>query len=72
MIVVLSLVPCLLFGMWNIGYQHHQALGITNVSLMDNFIFGAISTLNYSFLRSRIDDGVHFAIIRKHTINEGF
>jgi Na+-transporting NADH:ubiquinone oxidoreductase subunit B len=42
MIVVLSLVPCLLFGMWNIGYQHHQALGITNVSLMDNFIFGAI------------------------------
>jgi Na+-transporting NADH:ubiquinone oxidoreductase subunit B len=31
--------------MWNIGYQHHQALGITNVSLMDNFIFGAIKVL---------------------------
>jgi Na+-transporting NADH:ubiquinone oxidoreductase subunit B len=36
--IFLSLVPCLLFGMWNIGYQHHHALGITNVSLMDNFI----------------------------------
>jgi Na+-transporting NADH:ubiquinone oxidoreductase subunit B len=59
--------------MWNIGYQHHQALGITNVSLMDNFIFGAIKVLPLIIvLRSRIDDGVHFAIIRKHTINEGF
>ena len=33
-LVVLSLVPCLLFGMWNVGYQHYKALGITDASLI--------------------------------------
>jgi Na+-transporting NADH:ubiquinone oxidoreductase subunit B len=73
-LVVLSLVPCLLFGMWNIGYQHHQALGITNVSLMDNFIFGAIKVLPLIIVSygAGLTTEFIFAIIRKHTINEGF
>ncbi len=41
-IVVLSMVPCLLFGMWNVGYQHYHALGINDSSIMNNFIFGAL------------------------------
>ncbi|MBD0367298.1 MAG: RnfABCDGE type electron transport complex subunit D, partial [Flavisolibacter sp.] len=44
-LVVVSLVPCLLFGMWNTGYQHYKALGITDASFMDNFIFGALKVL---------------------------
>ena len=73
-LVVLSLVPCLLFGMWNIGYQHHHALGITNVPLMDNFIFGAIKVLPLIIVSygARLTTEFIFAIIRKHTINEGF
>ena len=73
-LVVLSLVPCLLFGMWNIGYQHHHALGITNVSLMDNFIFGAIKVLPLIIVSygAGLTTEFIFAIIRKHTINEGF
>ena len=73
-LVVLSLVPCLLFGMWNIGYQHHHALGITNVSLMDNFIFGAIKALPLIIVSygAGLTTEFIFAIIRKHTINEGF
>ena len=73
-LVVLSLFPCLLFGIWNTGYQHHLALGISDASLLDNFLFGAkkvlpiivvsyVSGLSVEFL---------FAIIRKHTVNEGF
>ncbi len=73
-LVVLSLVPCLLFGIWNTGYQHYKALGISDASLIDNVLFGAgkvlpivvvsyVSGLSVEFL---------FAIIRKHTVNEGF
>ena len=73
-LVVLSLVPCLLFGMWNVGYQHHQALGIIDASLIDNFIFGAIKVLPLVIVSYATGLGVEFifAIIRKHTINEGF
>lgn len=73
-LVVLSLVPCLLFGMWNIGYQHHLALGMMNVSVMDNFIFGAIKVLPLILVSygAGLTTEFIFAIIRKHTINEGF
>jgi Na+-transporting NADH:ubiquinone oxidoreductase subunit B len=73
-LVVISLIPCLLFGMWNVGYQHHTALGITNASLIDNFIFGAIKVLPLVIVSygSGLTVEFIFAIIRKHTINEGF
>ncbi|TDD74687.1 NADH:ubiquinone reductase (Na(+)-transporting) subunit B [Flavobacterium caseinilyticum] len=73
-LVVLSLIPCLLFGMWNVGYQHHQALGIIDASLLDNFFFGAIKVLPLvvvSYVAGLSTEFI-FAIIRKHTINEGF
>jgi len=72
-LVVLSMVPCLLFGMWNVGYQHNMALGMDG-SLMDNFIFGAWKVLPIVVVSYATGLGVEFifAIIRKHTINEGF
>ncbi len=73
-IVVLALLPCLLFGMWNVGYQHHLAFGISNAPLMDNFIFGAIKVLPLVIVSyiSGLTVEFIFAIIRKHPINEGF
>jgi Na+-transporting NADH:ubiquinone oxidoreductase subunit B len=73
-LVVLSMVPCLLFGMWNVGYQHHKALGIVDPSLIDNFIFGATKVLPIVLVSYATGLTVEFifAIIRKHTINEGF
>ncbi|NGY37016.1 NADH:ubiquinone reductase (Na(+)-transporting) subunit B [Flavobacterium sp. XN-5] len=73
-LVVLSLIPCLLFGMWNIGNQHHLALGIADVSLIDNFIYGAIKVLPLILVSygAGLTTEFIFAIIRKHTINEGF
>lgn len=73
-VVVLSLVPCLLFGMWNVGYQHYQALGITDASLLDNFIFGLIKVMPLIIVSyvAGLSTEFIFAIIRKHTINEGF
>lgn len=73
-LVVLSLVPCLLFGMWNVGYQHHQAMGVMDASLTDNFLFGAIKVLPLVIVSygAGLTTEFIFAIIRKHTINEGF
>ncbi len=72
-LVVVSMVPCLLFGMWNTGYQHYLALGI-DVSMMDNFIFGALKVLPIVIVSYATGLTVEFifAILRKHTINEGF
>lgn len=72
-LVVLSMIPCLLFGMWNVGYQHHLAFGITS-TLLNNFIFGAIKVLPIVAVSYIVGLGVEFtfAIIRKHQVNEGF
>ncbi|UQD56507.1 NADH:ubiquinone reductase (Na(+)-transporting) subunit B [Flavobacterium sp. K5-23] len=73
-LVVLSLIPCLLFGMWNVGYQHYQALGIMDSSLLDNFVFGSIKVVPLVLVSygAGLSTEFIFAIIRKHTINEGF
>ena len=73
-LVVISLVPCLLFGIWNTGYQHYLALGITDASFLQQFGFGAIKVLPVvivSYVTGLTVEFI-FAIIRKHTINEGF
>ncbi|WP_411274695.1 NADH:ubiquinone reductase (Na(+)-transporting) subunit B [Daejeonella sp.] len=73
-LVILSLVPCLLFGMWNTGYQHHLALGSSVASLTDNFLFGASKVLPLVIISyvSGLTVEFIFAIVRKHTVNEGF
>ncbi len=73
-LVVISMIPCLLFGMWNTGYQHHLAIGISNATLADNFIFGFIKVMPIVIVSyvSGLTVEFIFAIIRKHSINEGF
>ncbi|MBT8327066.1 MAG: RnfABCDGE type electron transport complex subunit D, partial [Bacteroidia bacterium] len=44
-IVVIAMIPALLFGMWNLGFQYHKAIGQMDVSLLDNLLFGFIKTL---------------------------
>ncbi len=73
-LVVISLFPCLLFGIWNTGYQHYKALGIADVSLTDNILFGAQKVLPIVVVSyvAGLSVEFFFAIIRKHTVNEGF
>jgi Na+-transporting NADH:ubiquinone oxidoreductase subunit B len=72
-LVVISLMPCLLFGMWNTGYQHYRALGM-NASFIDNFLFGLIKVLPIIIVAYAVGLTIEFifAIIRKHKVNEGF
>ena len=43
--VIIALIPCLLFGMWNIGYQHFTALGQSNPDWLDAFIYDSYQHL---------------------------
>ena len=40
MFVILAMVPCLLFGMWNVGEQHYIMTGEV-VEFWDKFLHGA-------------------------------
>ena len=73
-LVVISLIPCLLFGIWNVGYQHHLAIGIPEATFSEHFIFGAKKVLPIVIVSYATGLTVEFifAIIRKHSINEGF
>ena len=45
-IVVISLIPAMLFGMYNIGYQNASAAGkLAETTCMDMFLYGALMLL---------------------------
>ena len=75
MTVVIAMIPCLIFGMFNTGYQHHVAVGEATTFLsLDNLWFGAYWVLPIvlvSYAAGGIIEAI-FAIVRKHPINEGF
>ena len=71
--VVLAMVPALLFGIWNTGYQHFMAMGET-VTFMDQVLYGAWKVLPIVVVSYGVGLGVEFifCIIKKHQIQEGF
>jgi Na+-transporting NADH:ubiquinone oxidoreductase subunit B len=72
-VVILALVPALLFGSWNIGYQNGLAFGIER-SIIDNFIFGFLKLLPLLVVSYGVGLGIEFiaAQIRGHEVNEGY
>ena len=71
--VVIAMTPVLLFGMWNVGYQHFLAIGL-EVSFIDQFLHGLIRVLPLivvSYASGLIVEFI-FATIRNHEVNEGF
>lgn len=75
--VVIALIPCLLFGIWNAGHQHFLALGqflSPADGMMEKITFGAIKVLPIVVVAYGVGLGVEFiaAIIRKEPVNEGF
>ncbi len=72
-IVVLALLPCCLFGMWNIGYQHGLATGVGG-NWWECWWYGFMMTLPMIFVTYLTGLGIEFifAQIRGHEIQEGF
>lgn len=72
-VVVISLVPALLFGMWNIGYQHFLSLG-QSPDFWTMFLYGVLKMLPLLVVSYGVGLGLEilFAQIRGHEVNEGF
>lgn len=81
--VIMAMVPCLIFGMFNAGYQHHLALGdIAHASGFfdvafwnwNNLVIGLWKVLPLVIVSYGVGLGIEFlfAIIKKHEVEEGY
>lgn len=71
--VVVALLPCLLFGIYNVGEQHFLAVG-ESVGFGEKFLLGlklVLPIVIVAYAAGGIVEAI-FAVIRKHPINEGF
>jgi Na+-transporting NADH:ubiquinone oxidoreductase subunit B len=73
--VVLAMIPALLFGIYNVGYQHFQAIGqLATASTGEIITYGLIKVLPLIIVSYAVGLGVEFGfcIAKGHSINEGF
>lgn len=74
-VVVMALMPALLFGIYNVGYQHFNALGLLGeTSLWQMFFYGLWKVLPMIIVSYVVGLGIEFAVaqVKGHEINEGF
>ncbi len=71
--VFIALIPALLFGMWNIGYQHFLSIG-EQPDFWTMFFYGFFKMLPIIIVSYGVGLGLEilFAQIRNHEVNEGF
>ena len=72
-LVVVTLIPCYVFGAINVGYQNALSFGLER-TWIENLIFGAktiIPIIVVTFVAGAFWE-ILFAIVRKHEISEGF
>ncbi len=72
-VVVLALVPCFLFGTYNVGYMHHATVGV-EAGFWQNFWFGCTKVLPMLVVSYVVGLAIEFifAQVRGHEVNEGF
>lgn len=73
-IVVLALMPCLLFGMYNTGYQNWLAAGATEFPFWQLMAYGFLAVLPRILVAYVVGLGIEFAVAqwRREEIQEGF
>ncbi len=81
--VIMALVPCLIFGMFNAGYQHYLAQGLIESAdgflgasfwTWDNLVIGLWKVLPLIVVSYGVGLAVEFvfAIIKGHEVEEGY
>ena len=79
--VIMALVPCLIFGMFNAGYQHYAAIDsslrldpLANFFTMDNLWIGIIKVLPLVVVSYGVGLLIEFifAVIKGHEVEEGY
>ncbi|MCD8387962.1 MAG: NADH:ubiquinone reductase (Na(+)-transporting) subunit B [Bacteroidales bacterium] len=73
-IVVLALMPCFFFGMYNTGYQHWLAAGETSFPFWSLMLYGFLAILPKVIVAYVVGLGIEFIVaqIKKEEIQEGF
>lgn len=81
--VIMAMVPCLIFGMFNAGYQHHLALGTIESAqgflgdsfwTWDNLVIGLWKVLPLVIVSYGVGLAIEFlfAVIKGHEVEEGY
>jgi Na+-transporting NADH:ubiquinone oxidoreductase subunit B len=81
--VIMALITCLIFGMFNAGYQHHLALGEIERATgfldsifwnWDNLVVGLWKILPLVIVSYGVGLAIEFvfAVIKKHEVEEGY
>lgn len=72
-IVVLALIPCLLFGMYNAGYQNSICSGV-EMTFWEMFAYGFLAILPKIVVTYAVGLGIEFIVAQKRgeEIQEGF
>ena len=79
--VIMALVPCLIFGMFNAGYQHYAAIDsslrldpLANFFTWDNLWIGIIKVLPLVVVSYLVGLAIEFvfAVIKGHEVEEGY
>jgi Na+-transporting NADH:ubiquinone oxidoreductase subunit B len=73
MTVIIAMIPCLIFGIWNTGHQHFVATG-SEADFIQKMLFGAYYVLPIVVVSyvTGLTVEFTFATIRRHEVNEGF
>ena len=72
-VVIIALLPALLFGMYNVGYQHNLAVG-SDPGFWMTFIYGFLAVLPKIIVSYVVGLGIEFMVAqwKKEEIQEGF
>ena len=72
--VVIALIPALLFGMYNVGSQHFNAIGEAEAGFFSMFVYGLLAVLPLIVVSYGVGLSIEFAgaQIRKEEVQEGF
>ena len=72
--VVLALIPALIFGIYNTGYQHFIQIEGSDMSFANLFFHGLWKVLPMIIVSYAVGLGIEFAfaIFRGHEVNEGY
>lgn len=73
--VVIALVPAMLFGMYNVGYQNHAAAGtLASASFLEIFCYGFLAVLPKILVSYIVGLGIEFIVAqwKGEEIQEGY
>ena len=72
--VVLALVPAMLFGIWNTGYQHKLAFGLNDWGFWNMVWYGVVKVIPLYIVAYVVGLAIEFvsAQINGHEVNEGY